>query len=85
MNEAINPQQMARVMAEFERENDKMDTKQELMDDALDSLFDDDTVEDEADAVTQQVLDEIGVDVAGQMARYLLCCAFHVHTWKKDT
>ena len=44
---------MNKVMMEFQRENEKMDMKQEMMDDALDSLFDDDTVEDEADAVTQ--------------------------------
>jgi charged multivesicular body protein 2A len=49
MNEAVDPAKMMKMMAEFERENEKMDTKQEMMDEALDGLF------DEADAVTEQV------------------------------
>ena len=40
---------------EFTQENEQMDTKQEMMDDALDGLFDDDNIEEEADSVTQQV------------------------------
>jgi len=69
MNAAVNPAEMARTMAEFERENQKMDMKQELMDDALDDLFEDDEVDGEADLITQSVLDEIGIDMAGQMAK----------------
>lgn len=55
MNEAVDPAKMMKMMAEFERENEKMDTKQEMMDEALDGLFDDDVIEGEADAVTEQV------------------------------
>eukprot|EP00802_Teleaulax_amphioxeia_P017245 Tamp_17395.p1 GENE.Tamp_17395~~Tamp_17395.p1 ORF type:complete len:214 (+),score=77.36 Tamp_17395:72-644(+) len=70
MNEAVDPAKMMQIMKEFERENEQMDLKQEMMDDALDNLFDDDVLEGEADAVTEQVLAEIGIDVAGQMAGY---------------
>ena len=55
MNEAVDPAKMMKMMAEFERENEKMDTKQEMMDEALDGLFDDDVIEGEADSVTEQV------------------------------
>jgi hypothetical protein len=33
-----------------------MEDKQEMMDETLDGIFDDDTIEEEADAVTQQVM-----------------------------
>jgi len=55
MNEAVDPAKMMQIMKEFERENEQMDLKQEMMDDALDNLFDDDVLEGEADAVTEQV------------------------------
>jgi hypothetical protein len=47
---------------EFERENDIMDQRQEMMDDAIDDAM---GVDDEAegDEVVEQVLEEIGVDL----------------------
>jgi charged multivesicular body protein 2A len=47
---------------DFERENDIMDQRQEMMDDAIDDVtgLDD---EEESDEVVNQVLDEIGVDL----------------------
>ena len=47
---------------EFERENDIMDQRQEMMDDAIDDVT---GVEDEEEGeeVVNQVLDEIGVDL----------------------
>lgn len=47
---------------EFERENDIMDQRQEMMDDAIDDVT---GIEDEEDSeeVVNQVLDEIGVDL----------------------
>lgn len=66
-NETIDPAQLAKIMNEFQRENEKIQVKEEMMDEALDDLFSDDVLEEEADAVTQQVLDEIGVEVAGKM------------------
>lgn len=47
---------------EFERENEIMDQRQEMMDDAVDDAM---GVEDEAegDEVVEQVLEEIGVDL----------------------
>ena len=47
---------------EFEKENDIMDQRQEMMDDAIDDVtgLED---EEESEEVVTQVLDEIGVDL----------------------
>jgi charged multivesicular body protein 2A len=51
---------------EFERENDMMDQRQEMMDDVMDDAFEDE--EEETDEIVNQVLDEIGIDL-GQSVR----------------
>mmetsp|Transcript_39839 Transcript_39839/g.78039 ORF Transcript_39839/g.78039 Transcript_39839/m.78039 type:complete len:215 (+) Transcript_39839:113-757(+) len=68
MNEQMDPKALAKVLSDFTQESEKMDAKQEIMDDCLDGIFDDDELEDEADDVTAQVLAEIGLDTAGRMA-----------------
>jgi division protein CdvB (Snf7/Vps24/ESCRT-III family) len=47
---------------EFERENDMMDQRQEMMGDAVDDAFEDE--EEETDEIVNQVLDEIGIDLS---------------------
>lgn len=64
MNAQIKPEEIAKIMGQFEQESMKMDMSQEIMDDTLDSLFDDPEMEGEQDAIMAQVLDEIGLDVA---------------------
>ncbi|KAJ1472311.1 hypothetical protein T484DRAFT_1840846, partial [Baffinella frigidus] len=63
-----DPAQMRGMMQEYQKQAAQMDMKQalpytksptEMMDDALDNLFDDDEIEEEADGITQQVLDEL--------------------------
>ena len=61
---------------EFERENDMMDQRQEMMDDAIDDTFEDE--EEETDEIVNQVLDEIGVDLSQSVwhpkgAHLILC------------
>lgn len=48
---------------EFERENDIMDQRQEMMDDAIDEVtgLED---EEESEEIVKEVLDEIGVDLS---------------------
>ncbi len=55
---------------EFEKENDIMDQRQEMMDDAIDDVtgLED---EEEGDVVVQEVLDEIGVDLGQAVCFYL--------------
>jgi division protein CdvB (Snf7/Vps24/ESCRT-III family) len=62
MNRQMNLPALQRIAMEFERENDIMDQRQEMMDDAIDDVtgLED---EEEEDEVVNQVLDEIGVDL----------------------
>jgi charged multivesicular body protein 2A len=61
MNRQMNLPALQRIAMEFERENDIMDQRQEMMDDAIDDVtgLED---EEEEDEVVQKVLDEIGVE-----------------------
>lgn len=63
MNRQMNLPALQRIAMEFEKENDIMDQRQEMMDDAIDDVtgLEDDEVEGEE--VVNQVLDEIGVDL----------------------
>lgn len=63
MNKSMNLPQLQRIAMEFERENDIMDQRQEMMDDAIDDAMDT-GVEEEGDEVVEQVLEEIGVDLS---------------------
>lgn len=62
MNRQMNLPALQRIAMEFERENDIMDQRQEMMDDAIDDVtgLED---EEEGEEVVNQVLDEIGVDL----------------------
>jgi len=62
MNRSMNLPALQRIAMEFERENDIMDQRQEMMDDAIDDVT---GLEDEAEGeeVVEQVLEEIGVDL----------------------
>lgn len=62
MNKSMNLPQLQRIAMEFEKENDIMDQRQEMMDDAIDDAMET-GVEEEGDEVVEQVLEEIGVDL----------------------
>lgn len=71
MNRQMNLPALQRIAMEFEKENDIMDQRQEMMDDAIDDVtgLED---EEEGEEVVNQVLDEIGVDLSqtvGHVAR----------------
>lgn len=68
MNRQMNLPALQRIAMEFERENDIMDQRQEMMDDAIDDVtgLED---EEEGEEVVNQVLDEIGVDLGQQVSR----------------
>ncbi|KAI5807074.1 Snf7-domain-containing protein [Geopyxis carbonaria] len=63
MNKSMNLPALQRIAMEFEKENDIMDQREEMMGDAIDEVtgLDD---EEETDEVVNQVLDEIGVDLS---------------------
>jgi len=62
MNRNMNLPAIQRIAMEFERENDMMDQRQEMMDDAIDDTFEDE--EEESDEIVNQVLDEIGINLS---------------------
>ena len=68
MNRQMNLPALQRIAMEFERENDVMDQRQEMMDDAIDDVtgLED---EEEGEEVVNQVLDEIGVDLNSAVSR----------------
>lgn len=72
MNRQMNLPALQRIAMEFERENDIMDQRQEMMDDAIDDVT---GVEDEEEGeeVVNQVLDEIGVDLNNAVSVHLPC------------
>lgn len=68
INTQFNVPKMTEIMKTFQKETYKMDSKQEMMDDAMDesmAQFDDDDAENE---LVQQVMDEIGLKVSEQLA-----------------
>ncbi|KAI0149051.1 Snf7-domain-containing protein [Pestalotiopsis sp. NC0098] len=62
MNRTMNLPALQRIAMDFERENDIMEQRQEMMDDAIDDAMDT-GLEEEGDEVVEQVLEEIGVDL----------------------
>ncbi|KAK0736832.1 putative vacuolar-protein sorting-associated protein [Apiosordaria backusii] len=63
MNRTMNLPSLQRIAMEFERENDIMEQRQEMMDDAIDDAMDV-GAEEEGDEIVEQVLEEIGVDLS---------------------
>lgn len=78
MNRQMNLPALQRIAMEFEKENDIMDQRQEMMDDAIDDVtgLED---EEESEEVVTQVLDEIGVDLGQAVSMiFELKKLFHV-------
>lgn len=71
MNRQMNLPSLQRIAMEFERENDIMDQRQEMMDDAIDDVtgLED---EEEGEEVVNQVLDEIGVDLNSAVRQWTI-------------
>ena len=70
MNRQMNLPALQRIAMEFEKENDIMDQRQEMMDDAIDDVtgLED---EEEGEEVVKEVLDEIGVDLGQAVCVFL--------------
>lgn len=76
MNRNMNLPALQRIAMEFEKENDIMDQRQEMMDDAIDDVT---GLEDEAEGeeVVEQVLEEIGVDLRQAVSCELFLGNYH--------
>jgi len=82
-NKQIKVEDIQATMASFEKESMKMDMAGEMMDDTLDSLFDDD--EEAEDAVMSQILDEIGIEVSDKVWTAGLCVCVISYEFKGRT
>ncbi|KAL3776739.1 hypothetical protein ACHAW5_006441 [Stephanodiscus triporus] len=66
-NGVMDPKRLGQTMAEFAKQNEMAQMKEEMMNDALAEAFDDSDLEEEADDVTSQVLAELGVEMDKKM------------------
>ena len=55
-------------MMDFERESDMMDMKQDMISDTIDDAMEADDEEEESEAIINQVLDEIGINLNQQVS-----------------
>ena len=68
LNARLDAGGVARMLAEFERQNVQMQAKQELVDDALDAGFEADGEQDDCAEAVIGVLEEVGLDMRAQLA-----------------
>ncbi|RUS71765.1 hypothetical protein EGW08_020469 [Elysia chlorotica] len=68
MNKVMDPQKTAAMMREFQKESAKMDMTEEMIDDTLEDVLAESGDEEEQDAIVNQVLDEIGIEISGKLA-----------------
>lgn len=68
MNKKMNLPEIQKIMMEFEKQSEMMDMKEEMMDDAIDDALGDDNDEIEGDKIVSQVLDELGIELTGELA-----------------
>mmetsp|Transcript_25907 Transcript_25907/g.87093 ORF Transcript_25907/g.87093 Transcript_25907/m.87093 type:complete len:206 (+) Transcript_25907:121-738(+) len=65
MNKAMDVHKVGLTMAQFQKETERMNMSEDLMDDMLGDAFDTDDVE--TDAIVGQVLAQVGVDLTAGM------------------
>lgn len=85
MNRSMNLPALQRIAMEFEKENDIMDQRQEIFEEATDDMMGMDE-EEETDEVVNQVLDEIGVDLGQAVSGVNRLSAIHAdarNSWVK--
>merc|ERR1719333_346325 len=68
MNKKMNLPQIQKIMMEFEKQNEMMGMKEEMMADAVDDAFADDEDEDEEENILGSVLAELGVEVGNKLS-----------------
>ncbi|XP_016836289.1 charged multivesicular body protein 2b isoform X1 [Cricetulus griseus] len=69
VNKKMDPQKTLQTMQNFQKENMKMEMTEEMINDTLDDIFDCSDDEEESQDIVNQVLDEIGIEISGKMAK----------------
>jgi hypothetical protein len=67
ISKLMNPQAMQRIMAEYSKESTRQEMMREITDETMDEALGNMGDEEEEDALVQQVLQEIGVQVGASM------------------
>ncbi len=67
LNSKVDAGSVSKMLAEFERQTMQMQSKQELMDDAMDSGFEADGEQDDCNEAVIAVLEEVGLDARAQL------------------
>lgn len=68
INQTVKPEKVAADMRAFQHASMKMDMTEEMINESLDDILNDSDDEKESDAIVNQVLDEIGIEISGKMA-----------------
>merc|ERR1712157_187400 len=66
-NATMDAKELQKTMNEFTKQNELLNIREEMMDDALADAFDNDEIEEEAEQVTNQVLEELGIELGDKM------------------
>ncbi|KAL0489208.1 vacuolar protein sorting protein VPS2 [Acrasis kona] len=67
MNKQMDLPSMQKIMRDFAQQSEMMDMKEEMVGDMMDDVMAEDGDEDEEEGLVAQVLDEIGLDMSGQI------------------
>lgn len=68
MNRQMNLPQIQRIIAEFQKQTDMVDMKEEMINDVMDDVFEEETDEQESDQIVNKVLDELGIEMNQTLA-----------------
>ncbi|KAK8736951.1 hypothetical protein OTU49_004741 [Cherax quadricarinatus] len=68
MNQIMKPEEVAKNMRDFEQASAKLNMGEEIMNDTLDDILNESGDEEESDAIVNQVLDEIGIEIGAKVA-----------------
>ncbi|KAK9507740.1 hypothetical protein O3M35_007526 [Rhynocoris fuscipes] len=69
INGLLRPEQIAGDMRTFQQASMKMDMTEEMMNETLDDIMNESGDEEESDAIVSKVLDEIGIEISGKLAK----------------
>ncbi|CAM9800016.1 unnamed protein product, partial [Choristocarpus tenellus] len=68
INDTVDTEEMSKITHQFAMQNEKMNMREELIDETLTDAFDGEGIEEGADVVVDQVLTEIGLDLGALMS-----------------
>jgi len=67
MNRQLDLPQIQKIMSDFEHESEIMGMKEEIMNNAIDEVIGEQGEDEETDNIVEQVLDELGIELGGQL------------------